>query len=64
MITPLQMCIADDILMLDELKADIRQTVGAPLPDGREPADPLEALEAHYGALLRRAVPIGRPFES
>ena len=58
------MCLADDILMLDELKADLRLAVGAPLPDGREPADLLEALEAEIGVLLRRVVAIDRPFES
>jgi|SoiMethySBSTD1v2_1073268.scaffolds.fasta_scaffold1266651_2 hypothetical protein len=64
MITPLQMCLADDMLSLDALKDDIRQAVGAPLVDGREPADPLEALEAEYAQLLRRAAGTGRPFES
>ena len=63
MITPLQMCLADDLLMIDELKDAIRQAVGAPLVDGRHRPDALEALDAAYVALLRQAVGADR-FES
>ena len=63
MTTPLQARLCEDLLSLEALKADIRQTVGAPLHDGREPEDPLEALPAQYAALLRRAAG-DRPCES
>jgi hypothetical protein len=61
--TPLQTQLCADLIELEGIKADLRLAVGAPV-DGRAPADPLEALAAHYGALLRQAAGTDRRFES
>ena len=64
-LNPLQLRLIEDLLptVLAEMQADIRQAVGAPLADGRVPADPLEVLPVEIAALLRRCSATDR-FES